>query len=64
MYINKKEQEAISLAIDIMDKMIGDGYQGKDVDEASDVLIELQDKIRKNSLRKPKKRIKPIDWSD
>lgn len=64
MYINKKEQQAISVAISIMDKITSDGYKDEDIDDALDVLIELQRKIRKRNLREPKRTIQPIDWGD
>lgn len=65
MYINKKEQEAIFLAVDIMQSVVNKGNMEEEVDEGIDVLIGLQNKIIKNNLREQKKkRIKSIDWSD
>lgn len=52
VYISKKEEESISVAIDVMQKYLSDSFDDYEVDDALDELIDLKEKIRKKSVKK------------
>lgn len=52
VYISKKEEESISVAIDVMQTYLNDGFDDCEVDDAIDALIALRDEIKNKRSKK------------
>lgn len=52
VYVSKDEEKAISVAIDVMQKYLGDGFDDYEVNDAIDTLVALRNEIRNKKAKK------------
>lgn len=56
MKLSKKQEKAISIAIDVIDTILGNGIDSEELDFAINILIEMKDKsIATKAYEKRKK---------